>query len=531
MINQFSKKIARNKGFTRHFYNKSGGFATLEMLIALVVITLAITGVIMVSFGNQSITLDSDLNNRALYRAEGLVEGAHAQAKNDFLALASYTLLQETEAPYYNQKLEVIDGECSKRVIGTVTWWENTARQQEISLSNIFTDLDASEAFGNDCDPIITSSSWENPTPYNFGDPVQGGSQGTDLDVVKILGKKIVILTTEKHGNEDTLWVIDATNHELPVLFDSESTEESLNAVDAYTTKSGLIYAFVASASVTNQLRIFKIDIENETDPTTEVLALQLPGVDPDSPTAAGISVFYYSGYVFVGTERTDGPEFHIFSFDESNPTATAPIGSLELNHHVNDIFVKGQNAYIASSAEFCELIVIDISNPGSMINPCPAPPIPSNNTVFDAEDVGPDNPNGTSIYVIGEKAYLGRKQAGSIHNFYILDIKDLNNIQSMGSLDLDLKSNGPQAAEVVGLSVRGPLAFVLTSDETPSNGGGPFMVFDISDLPNITKISTCDLNYSEKASGLDFMDDLIYVSNKSQNAFRIIYPSPVCNP
>lgn len=47
--------------------NKQRGMATLEILIAFAVLILCMGAVILVMFGNQSVSVDSQLNNEAIY--------------------------------------------------------------------------------------------------------------------------------------------------------------------------------------------------------------------------------------------------------------------------------------------------------------------------------------------------------------------------------------------------------------------------------------------------------------------------------
>jgi hypothetical protein len=97
----------------------------------------------------------------------------------------------------------------------------------------------------------------------------------------------------------------------------------------------------------------------------------------------------------------------------------------------------------------------------------------------------------------------------------------------------LDLNSN----TEVAGVKVRKEringsdfiYAFIATTDTTPANGGGPFLVYDLSIPGTPVLISTCPLNYSEKAAGLDFRDNLGFIANESNDAFAIIHPTNLC--
>jgi len=488
------------------------GSSILEVLIALAILTFGISAATMLSFASQSVEVDIDTSHEALFKAQGMLEEARAQSLEDF---GQVNPILPSVDDIYTKQLLVLETQCRKDVTSNITWDVSPLRPLTIELNTILGDVAKALTLGGDCIIEPPEGDWDNPESYGISDPIHSGSQGTDVDVVKNLGRRLAIETTTKAGNQDTIWIIDTTDALSSFLVESYAIEDDpsdFNAVDATPD-----YAYVASASTTAQLAV--IDISNPSNPTS-VANRALPGVNPVGSDPGAISIFYQNSRVYIGTKRTAGPEFHIF--DVTTPSSPTHLGSLELNHNVHDIVVDGSYAYIASSANECELIVIDVSNPGSMTNPCPTPPIPPNATVFNA----PGNFDGTAIYVLSNKVYLGRDRSQSSHDFHIINSSNLTSMSSLGSIDLNINAG----KEVVSIIVAGRLAFIATTDTTPANGGGPFMVFDINDPGNITLVSTCPLNYSESVTGMDFSDDLIFLSNESNDAFRILYPAPSCS-
>lgn len=67
------------------------GFSTLEMLIAMTVLTLAISATIMLFPGIQSGSVDSELNAEALSIAQKTLEGEQALARKDFRLVVATT--------------------------------------------------------------------------------------------------------------------------------------------------------------------------------------------------------------------------------------------------------------------------------------------------------------------------------------------------------------------------------------------------------------------------------------------------------
>jgi len=497
-------------------WRSNGGIATIELLIAFAIIVLALTGVIVVVFGNQSITLDAELNNLALYKAREKVEEAFAQVK---AGNGVINIPDETDG-IFTVGADVLSADCYWVINGKADWQDGT-RSQDIVVPTKFVNIEASEAQGHTCDTGGSNDDWKSPRSYDIADPIHPGSVATGLSVLKYKDKKLVFITSR--GSGDTFWVIDVTDSTAPDLVAQYDNENNVYDIDSYI-EGDTAYSFVATASSTAQVQVMQVDLAGYpgTPPTiTRIAAEPLSGT-----SASGRSIFYYDKKVYVGTREATGPEFHMF--DAATPGALAEIGSgLEINHTIRDISVQGDYAYLAATAqtsEGCELIVIDTTSP---TNPC----LP-HSTSGDMNFRAPGLFDGTAVDTAGgSTVYLGRETAGSDGDFYVLNASDIHNISEIGREDLDLNAG----REVVGITVEvvgeKNLAFISTTDTTPANGGGPFMVYDVSTNPADPElVSTCPFNYSEKATGLGFLDGKAYVSNESQDALRIVYPSLVCS-
>ena len=258
-------------------------------------------------------------------------------------------------------------------------------------------------------------------------------------------------------------------------------------------------HAYVANQDPNGQLQI--IDISDLSNPLL-VATSSLQGVDPSGSYPAAISIFYYNSRVYVGTAETAGPEFHIF--DVSNPLSPIELGQIELTHNVHEIYVKNGLAYLSTSANSQELIILDINDPVNIT------------------ELGSFNAAGSqdsfSLHTLGNKLYLGRKKGNAANpELYILNTTTATSVISLGSKTINL--NGANSA-IVGIIVSGPLAFLATTD--PNAG---FQVWNISDPGSISNWST--FNYSEVAADMDFENNLIYIANRSNDALRIIKSKP----
>lgn len=495
------------------------GFSTLELLIAMAIMTVSMTAVIMVAFGNQSIAIDTELAQRGLYLAQKRLEETGASLKNGFDSVSSELTASAYNA-IYDTQVEITDiSECVKR-IDSKAFWNRDLRSLSNNLSMNVADTGISAALGHDC-ATEEIFGWEAPKFYENPEVIHPGSTANDVDVIDNDKGVFAIIGSNKNGTHETLWIVDVTDPDNPEQIGAFDTDDDIYAVDAYV-EDNFVYVYTATASTTAQLQVFSVDFTSypSNDPVIDMIAqAQLTGVGGSEP--AGRSVMYYQNKVYVGNRRTAGPEFHIFN--NPSPASLTYINGLELNHSVNDIGIRNNRAYLAATAQTaqgCELIVIDVSNPASLINTC-TPASTSGLMNYRA----PGNFGGTQVEVLSNKVYLGRQRANTDGDFYILDSSNPNTIASLGSINLNLNSN----TEVTGLKINGNLAFIATSDQTPANGGGPFLVYSINDPSNITLVSTCSINFSERSTALDIHDNTVYVTNEADDALKILYPSPVC--
>ena len=461
--------------------NNHKGQSTLEILIALAIITISVSAVILVAFNNQSISVESQYHNQALYLAKENLEETRAQSRKSFNAVVSTST---SDGIYLKEIIVESLDTYKKKIISRVSWQNELLRPQKIELTTIIADWKnvPSPSDPNDSGGSGVSGDWRNPKTLGSID-LGPGNSATDLDVVN----KIVYLSAEaSSASKPDFFIINAANGQNPFVVSSLNTGESLNAVDV----SGN-YAYLANRDDDAQLQI--IDISNLNNPIL-IASFDLPGVSGSG--AIGQSVFYKDSKVYVGTKKASGPEFHII--DVSNPNSPIALGSFEINGAVNMIDVKNNIAYIAFAGDNYELKILDISNPVDIKE------LYKYNALGDSED-------GKSVYVVADKLYLGRILGGNHnnhHEFHILSISSSTAPQNLGSKDL--------AADLNDLRIRDNLAFLATGDANKE-----FQVWDVSDPSNISFWSS--FNFPQGATGIDYESNLIYVAVKSNDALRII--------
>jgi hypothetical protein len=463
----------------KNFYGQS----TLEVLIGLVIMVISVAAAIAIFFGGQSLNIDSELSGRAIYLARQELELAREAARQNFNSLASSSSTQDEFLK--ETVVEDIDAN-TKKVTSRVSWSTDPLRRQKIELVSYVTrwrDIISLPDPGDSGGGGI-SGNWRNPRTLGSID-LGPGNAGTDLDVVN----KIVYMTAVASSvSKPDFFIIDATNGLNPVIVSRIDTGPGLNAVDATVN-----YAYVANNDPNAQLQV--INISNIRSPYL-VASFKLPGTSGNG--AVGNSIFYANSKVYIGTKNANGPEFHIV--DVSNPLNPIALGSKEINADVNAIYVNGSYAYLAVSSSD-ELKILDVRNPQAIVQ------IGNFFAPGDSED-------GKSLYLVGNKLYLGRLRGGNHadhHEFHIVDVSNASSTQNLGSKDL--------AANLNDLTVRDNLAFFATDDSNEE-----FQVWDISNPANIAFWSS--FNFPQVATGIDYEDNLVYVSVRSNDALRIITSS-----
>ncbi len=184
---------------------------------------------------------------------------------------------------------------------------------------------------------------------FNQGINIGSGNISTDIEV----RNGMVYLTADSTISSDPdLFIIDAGTVLNPALISSLNTGPGVSALEIAGP-----YIFMAQASSVRQLQI--VDIHNRASPQLiSQLKLSLPTPTTTAPFAR--SIFYLKGFIYLGTEKWNGAEFAII--DVSNIYDPMVVGVFETGTLVNDIYVKGNRAYLAT-ADALQLRVLDISN------------------------------------------------------------------------------------------------------------------------------------------------------------------------
>jgi len=203
----------------------TAGQSTLEVLIAISILSLAISAAIVVGFGNQSAVVDTQLNNRALYFALQELETLRAVARQDFSAVASST---KQEGDYTTEITVNNLGTYSKEVIAKLSWDLGQTQLRELVLSTIITDWrTAYEDEGTGDGGTGVTGDWTSPFTAGTFD-LGPGNAGTDI---AINNQTVYMTGNAADDKKDDFYSIDVSNINSPTLNTSISTGPGLKSV------------------------------------------------------------------------------------------------------------------------------------------------------------------------------------------------------------------------------------------------------------------------------------------------------------
>jgi len=449
------------------------GQITVEILISLFIVVVAMSAAIMLLFGSQSISLDVELNNQALQKAGEQIENSRALSRQDFNSVISSST---TEDIYLKETIVEDIDICTKKVTSRISWQIDPSRPQKIELVTLVADKQALIETGGDGGGSLPTGNWQNPQTLASID-VGAGNQATDVDV---FGNIVYISTQASSKSKPDIHSYDVSNPASPSFLNNLDVDAySLAAIDY---NAGYVYG--ASTGVIPDLKVI-----NANNPANLNVASEfnvIAGVDAKSILKANT-------VVYLGVQKSSIAE-EFFVINATNPLEPSLINVFEINGDVNKISLKNHLIYLATSRDDKELFILDVNDP------------------VNVSEAGYFNISGTadanSVFVQSpSRVFLG---VGNV--FYALNASDPLNVSVIGSLDVGGNIND--------IYVAGDLAFLATS-----NNNKEFQVINVSNLANPVLYSY--FNFPQIATGVDYKDNIIYVSVRSNDGLRIITSNP----
>ncbi len=288
------------------------------------------------------------------------------------------------------------------------------------------------QAWGRDnCNPRLTMNLNENEY-FSEGLDIGFGNASTDIEV----RNGIAYLTADSAtANKDDLFIVD-TNDDNKII-SSLNTGPGIAAIEVVGP-----YLFLAQASTINQLQI--VDIHDKSAPQLiSQLKLSLPTPTSTAPFAR--SIFYDSGYVYVGTEKWNGAELTII--DVTDVYTPNIVGNFETSTLINDIYIKNNIAYLAT-ADQKQMRVLDVADKTDPV------------LIDSFSPTGWQTQEGRILEYFEEELALGRTVGGFnvVNNHEVFIFSTSTEMSEYISKDIP--------GGVYGMLIRNPYIFLLTHHE-----------------------------------------------------------------
>ena len=327
--------------------NREHGFSAVEVLLATAVFATITTALIGASVYGRASTDAAGDRVRANMLAEEGIEAVRNMRDAAFSNLAdgTYGLAQsggvwnvsggsDTNDIYTRQTTVASNGSNRKIVTSTVTWPQSNGGTSETSVS---TQL----------------ANWLSALPKSWKTPTQIGS----LDLTgTIAGFKVATngnyaYLIRNSATGPNFFVINITTPSAPTVAGSMT----LTGTPTNIAVSGN-YAYVTNTSDTQELQIVNV--------TTPASPSQVGSYNASS-TGDGKGVYVVGTTVYMArAANLASDEFVIVN--AATPATPTRVGGYSLNIAMNDVYVNGTTAYVATGSDTQELLVLNITTPSA---------------------------------------------------------------------------------------------------------------------------------------------------------------------
>lgn len=432
------------------------GSSALEIIIACAVLTLTMSAVLLIVFGDGAARGDARLAHEATRVARAGLEAERALAERDFDAALSTATT--TEGVFRSSVSVRLVDDLQKSATSYVEWRSGT-RVLGLLLSTLLSDRGAFACHA--------SGDWSHPIAHAFSTTglIPGHSSGFSIADLEASQRYLYVAAGSAPSNGDTFYIfsLPADPAQQPTYLGSVDNAPSVGSAGLAALAVRGDYAFVANgyaahfgvcstSSSCAQLQV--IDMANPSAPRV-VDNLRAPGVAGSGGQGVGSAITYHSGYLYLGLVKpSSGAEFHIYDVGGGGASLINPVwvGSFTVGRTINHIAVRGDYAYLATDDNARELIVLNISDKAH----------PKLAGAFDA----PGSTGfgyGYAIRVDANIAYLGRSYVSTAPELYTLEVSNLSSLSVLGSVDIGTSSN-PDSINA--LLFERPLAFLLTNKQ-----------------------------------------------------------------
>lgn len=401
--------------------NYTKGASLIEMVLALALLSLILVSVLGaewavrdLAYGNLQLLSAGSQANRKLIDFQGGEIPTSSVVDANFNTSEVSKLWPFTKCQYF---------------IDHKTAWR-TSRQNTsiVTTSLLMSDLELSDKYKHDCGG--------HPKKFVAGDLrlIDAIDLNYSVTAVDVVNDSIYATLRPTGQISPDLVMIPSSSLRSPR---SINVGLGLNKVDATSDN-----VFVAHNSSTTQMMVVRINSVQDIELVASSTLPNVAGVRPEA-----VSLFYFASKVYIGTKRTAGHEFHIF--DVSDPFNPRWLGSKEVNHNINEIVVKDGFAFLATSGNVRDLIILNVNNPARI-------------TTAIEVDL-PGNEDGKTVNVFGNIIFLGRHR-GLVPGHNELQILRYSIDTNTGFIEVSLIDSALIGYDINALTYAGGYLFVSTS-------------------------------------------------------------------
>ncbi|HEU5121787.1 MAG TPA: prepilin-type N-terminal cleavage/methylation domain-containing protein [Candidatus Saccharimonadales bacterium] len=320
---------------------RQAGFSVVEVLLAVVIFAMVATAVVGALIYGRSSTAEGGDRIRANFLAEEGVEAVRNIRNAGYANLTdgTYGLAQNSGVwslsgssdtkDMYTRSVTIAPNGTNRKLVTSTIAWSGTGGSNTTSVATQLTNWSAA-----------IPKSWAVPSQYG-GTTLTGSAAGFK---VATAGSYAYVVKNSSTG--PNFFVINISNPASPTLAGSLT----LTGTPTNIVVSGN-YAYVSNSLSTAELQI--VNITTPTGPT-------LAGTYNASGTAGGRGVFAIGTTVYlVRAANSTNDEFVIVN--AANPAAPTRVAGYSLNITMNEVFVSGTAAYVATASDTQEILVLNL--------------------------------------------------------------------------------------------------------------------------------------------------------------------------
>ena len=473
--------------FTRFKFSHHPGGSLFEVVVAIGLLAV-FASTLFIALSSQ---LLSSTNARrsleAISLAQEGLEAARAIRDSEWSSLATgthgllysnlaYSFQGASDANSgYQRSITVTElSTYERQVVSTVFWISPTNQPRSISL---VTHLSNWRNAATAVIPRLTGD-WSNLHTLGTID-LGPGIAGTG---VRVRNKIVYMTGTASQSSKDDFFVINATDGANPTMEAHIHTGAGLNALDIAGN-----FAYAAQDSSSNQLQVINIVA---TSSPYAIADFTLAG-----NTEEALSVAATGTLVLVGTEQDSGSELYLV--DTSNPSLPSTKSMLEISGDVYRIAILGHYAFLATSNNTKEFIVVNISNPNFPV------------IVASVDLPGSNDATGLYVNTQDQRAYITRDLTSGVSpEINVYDVTNPDTPSFLGSTEFSYGIPSVFAAD--------DLLFLSTDQSNLE-----FQLFSATNTQQLTYVT--GFNFPQVGNDIAFESNMIYIAVRSNDALRIL--------